>query len=689
MSTPRYVNCTTHNDNGKLIPQYTWDSSKITVEQSLADDTYMLSNVFKGQIISPHIYPLIFDSKCESEEISLRSLEFYREVKENKEKFEKLSLTQRFNFMIGVRDLFVASCRGLLTEEENGLLKAMTNLIDSNDKDIIKKTIQNLSVTPYPTLQNKMVKFVPCNSQAMIDEYFIRNELGLFMVFVDPGQLSYHNFENIINLDSLFTKCQDNFIIQNFKKIEGGDVYTFDMKDASSILLSLDKYNLYAPPFNQLSRGGQRFIFSSEKLSDSLTNTLKECVPNKELINGKFMFVNYVFRYNKFKPNDKKFASHYDTPYHDSKKKHYSKYTLLLYLTPGVADPVLSVDKGKVKIDEIDCSNGIRGVIFDQRYEHEGKSFIEADKIFLRSELVYEYDQNEFTYDEKVSKQFNIACYMNIQSVFHPELERYASECFNYAAESRIALTNNKMEIPDVKLLFKNYCGTEFITNGYDYWFKKDISLEEASSILLIDYFHCKFGYQDSFYWIEKGKIIDSKIKETKEILKLLNEGLDSFGKKKKVSKKKQAHQTTMEIEESKINDTKISKEGGSEHSKDSSEGDEDKEEEEEDVDENEDKSVVASEPDSFTKKKKFPKRKRISLKTTQKMIGMRIRMKMKIAVVAALTQNLTAANIIAGTLILIAIVMLKQVWKKQKGIKKKPSKNLKRNSLLLYLIPK
>ena len=53
--------------------------------------------------------------------------------------------------------------------------------------------------------------------------------------------------------------------------------------------------------------------------------------------------MNHVFRYNKFEPSDNKFISHYDTPYYAKVTKHYSKYTLILYLTSGTASPILKV----------------------------------------------------------------------------------------------------------------------------------------------------------------------------------------------------------------------------------------------------------------------------------------------------------------------------------------------------------
>jgi len=558
MTTPRFVECIKHDMDYGNMKEYKWDSTKISVEESLADDFLMLQNVFEGQIISPHIYPLIFDSKCEIKEISLRSLEFYREVSQDKEKFKVLKANERLHFMIGLRDLFVASCRGLLNAEETELLKAMVVLIDSNDEDIIKKRIQNLDVTPYPTSQNKMVKFVEFDSRTPLDEFFIRNELGLLMVFVDPGHLSFHNFENIINLDTLFKSTQNKFVIQNFQKIEENEIYTFDMQDKSSILLSLDKYNIYIPPFNSLSRGGQRFIFSSECLSQHLTEAINKYIPDKKLINKKFRLVNYVFRYNKFKPNDKKFVSHFDTPYHDPSKRHYSKYTILLYLTSGVADPVLSFNEGQVKINEINTKSGIQGIIFDQKYEHEGKSFIEGDKIFLRSELIFEYDENELEFDDSLGKQFNIACYMTKQSVFNPEVEKYASDVFNHVAAARCGYNSDKFDKKFKHLLLlKKYEELWFITNGYDYWFTKDIDLKDAAMWVILDHFNCKFDTKDSFNKLTYTQEIVLKRDNVQDIFDVLLDPSKGFKTPSKGSKEEETKVNSdvkTELEESEEN---------------------------------------------------------------------------------------------------------------------------------------
>ncbi len=205
--TPRFVTCIKHDVQFGNIKEYTWDQEKISVNPVFVDDVLMLQNVFEAKIISSSIFPLIFETKAPScKEISLRSLEFYKEVQQDNSLYQKLSSEEKTQFFIGLRDLFVASCRNLLTEEEKQLLNSVVDLVDpfDNDPDIITKKILNLDVTPYPTSNHKVVKFLDISTEeTLLDECFIRNELNLLIAFVDPRDLSYHNFENIVNLSPL------------------------------------------------------------------------------------------------------------------------------------------------------------------------------------------------------------------------------------------------------------------------------------------------------------------------------------------------------------------------------------------------------------------------------------------------------------------------------------------------------
>jgi hypothetical protein len=188
--------------------------------------------------------------------------------------------------------------------------------------------------------------------------------------------------------------------------------------------------DLYVAPLNKAVRGGERFIFHSALLSKSLSEAIRSSDVLSKLAHGRlassFEFVNYVLRCNRFAPGDAMFAGHLDTPYYDGARSQVSKYTLLIYLTAGRNEPALRVcDVGLNEIKEMTC------VIFDQSYEHEGRPFIEGDKIFIRSELVFK--DKELGHNSKIVSLFSEAYYMTGQSVFDDDLASYAHECFERA----------------------------------------------------------------------------------------------------------------------------------------------------------------------------------------------------------------------------------------------------------------
>ncbi|GAA2400939.1 hypothetical protein GCM10010191_05210 [Actinomadura vinacea] len=101
-------------------------------------------------------------------------------------------------------------------------------------------------------------------------------------------------------------------------------------------------------------------------------------------------------------------------------RKHVSRYTVLLYLTGGSAEPALDLTGGAAftEIAPFTC------VIFDQRYEHEGAPYLEGRKVFLRTELIFTDPQ--VTHDSEIGALFSKACYLTGESVFAPELARHA-----------------------------------------------------------------------------------------------------------------------------------------------------------------------------------------------------------------------------------------------------------------------
>src|SRR5581483_3146626 len=100
------------------------------------------------------------------------------------------------------------------------------------------------------------------------------------------------------------------------------------------------------------------------------------------------------------------------------------------------------------------------GIIFDQQYEHEGNCYLDNDKIFLRSELIY-YEPN-LEYNSEAAKLFNISCYLTKQSIFNKEINHYSNDLFNQAVKFRYHLSPSLIHIP---LFHKQYNNIDYITN--------------------------------------------------------------------------------------------------------------------------------------------------------------------------------------------------------------------------------
>lgn len=489
---PRFVNYT---DN-----KFIFDEIKLKVNKSIEDDKLLLKNIISGKIISSEIYPLIYDCETEEVEIKYRSIPFYLKVIEDINLYINLTDDNKIIFNIGLRDLFIAQERNLLHDAEINILNNIVNLIHDN---FIKISVEGMSLTPNPTSENKLVKFTESIefTDPVLEQYFVKNNLGMLMVFVDPQELSYHNFENIIHLDKYIKTFKSiNFSFDNVHKYKNKDIFVLDLLGSNDLLLKLNDLDLYTIPLNKSSRGGKRFIFNSKLLSEELSSAFKGC----KGLNGlkkNFKFINNVFRYNKFVPSDNKFISHFDTPYYDSSKEFCSKYTIIIYLTSGNGEGVL-------KIDDI-CINSIKNftaIIFNQKYEHEGKAFIDNDKIFIRSELIY-YDPN-LDHNIEVAKLFNISCYTTKESMFNKELSNYSNKTFNQVAQIR---NNLKYDKEEILLIHKWLNDINFVTNGNDYWFNKKLNLKQIALIIILDYFNGK--HKDIYFTkVLKSEIINSKL---------------------------------------------------------------------------------------------------------------------------------------------------------------------------------
>lgn len=392
-----------------------------------------------------------------------------------------------------LRDRFFVLSAGSASEDELACYRAE---VDATGPDIEgAAVIDGLAVSWHPTARHKAARFVDAERiDEGVRELFARpseDAPHLAAVFVDPRELSFRTFENIVPLDRLFTDVPLDLTLSEPEEL-GQDAYAARLRlpDAGRARLEgLDGLGLYVPPLNSGSRGGERFIFHSALLADALTKAVAEALPSA-VLDG-FSHVNPVFRCNRFEPGDANFHHHLDTPYYDRARHHVSRYTVLLYLTGGTGEPALDLSGGPALtgIEEFTC------VVFDQRYEHEGAPYRDGRKVFLRTELIYEQAESEVAHDPGIGALFSKACYLTGESVFAPELARHADACYNQVAAAHWngLSTGNAASEPFVH---KRFRGVDFVANGYDFWFakKEGLSLSECAAITLLDYFNCKLG---------------------------------------------------------------------------------------------------------------------------------------------------------------------------------------------------
>ncbi|WP_051467311.1 hypothetical protein [Actinomadura oligospora] len=392
---------------------------------------------------------------------------------------------------IELRDRFFALSAGTALEEEAVRYRAE---VDATVGEATA-TIDGLAVSWYPTSRFKAVRYVEAELlDEEVRELFARpieDAQYLAAVFVDPHELSFRTFENILPLDRLFMDVPLEFELDGPKEFaEGAFSFSMRLPDATRACLEgLDSLGLYVPPLNSGSRGGERFIFHSALLAEALAPAVAKAMPEASM--DGFSHVNPVFRCNRFEPGDANFHRHRDTPYRDLSRKHVSRYTVLLYLSggSGAGQPVLDLDGGGAltEIPALTC------VIFDQRYEHEGAPYRDGRKIFLRTELVFA--EAGLTDDPEIGALFSKATYLTGESVFAPELARHADAYYNQVAAAHwngLAPSDAGSE----PFLHKRFRGVEFVANGYDFWFAKgdDLTAAECAAITLLDYFNCKVG---------------------------------------------------------------------------------------------------------------------------------------------------------------------------------------------------
>lgn len=382
--------------------------------------------------------------------------------------------------------------------------------------------------------------------KAMIGDFSKKADFTI--CYVDPSDLSYHNFENILNLDVEFTR-QRKYVSGNCQPTQGktnivelcDGVFkaniSNDLNDCVSyqdkikILKDIDKLDLYTLPANSESRGGKRMIFFSDTLEEEINKIIKkldtslneEKSSNKGKYNvlfDKFKTCNSVFRYNKFVKGNGDFKSHYDTPFVSKMQNQISKFTILIYLTDCSNENGLLCFKDLGSEDDLKRITSINAgdiFIFNQQLEHSGSApGDDSEKIFIRSELIYD-DLDSYGQDPEVAKLFNKACFFAKESIILGEnlteeeikekldLQVYSNNLFNHTMKMRmkapfdLGKSYNKYEMMDQSMkrmenmenmenmdkhFLKNNLGTTYVTNGNDFFFSCKTDKDENNVLL-------------------------------------------------------------------------------------------------------------------------------------------------------------------------------------------------------------
>jgi hypothetical protein len=379
---------------------------------------------------------------------------------------------------------------------------------------IFNKYGSNCDHSPYPTKNNTKILILKKTNVKCDTSNCIRLRNKLYIVFAN--NVSYHNLEQIHDIP---INISDVNLIPITEYNENISSYIFQ---STNSLITLNELNLYETPLNNSSRGGKRFIFRSQDLANKLTQAIKTIDKYKE----NFIAVNEVFRYNKFSPSDKKFTAHYDTAFSNPNKNYQSKYSILIYLTKDInPTPTLKIfDEGNehniIVNQEYTC------IIFDQKYLHEGIPYLNSDKIFIRSELIYDYSSNDKYYDSHLAQLFNSACYITKQSTENPELSHLIGPLFDKFNEiknnNKVVNNKNQKNIIIGPLLLKTFRSISYVTNGTEYFFLPSNSLQDVATIILLDYYSGQFKYYGNkkLYIVESTLLSNENL--TKEDIKTL-----------------------------------------------------------------------------------------------------------------------------------------------------------------------
>jgi hypothetical protein len=146
-------------EDGRKINKVAWDMSKIqgSFSDSERDDPLFQFNVVTGKIISGKLWPLIFD-QSDDPLVSKRTIAFMKQTISEPQQLKQLNEQQARYFFVGVRDLWLAESRGLLSEDEKKTLGAVLEQLD--DEFVPCAEHQSVSFSFCPSKHRRVLKFI-------------------------------------------------------------------------------------------------------------------------------------------------------------------------------------------------------------------------------------------------------------------------------------------------------------------------------------------------------------------------------------------------------------------------------------------------------------------------------------------------------------------------------------------------
>lgn len=163
---------------------FCWDQSLVSVSLTEAEreDPLYQVNAFTGKLPSSRVYPLLFD-----DDDFVRSFAFMRRVvEEGIGHLEALNDADRTLFNVGLRDAYIASAKGLLSNAETQLFAQVVALVDEKEPLL---EVQGLLMSFYPTQTHKLARFIELDSSSENEGVLAEFAAGTKLVFVDPFEV--------------------------------------------------------------------------------------------------------------------------------------------------------------------------------------------------------------------------------------------------------------------------------------------------------------------------------------------------------------------------------------------------------------------------------------------------------------------------------------------------------------------